>query len=72
LVLPESFNAFLPMLPENIGGDINTIIFHAIFWWFIFIIIERIPKGYFERGVKITKRDRSDLDQDVQQEEIRV
>ena len=48
------------------------MMFHAIFWWFVFILIERIPKGYFERGISVTKKDRSDLDDDVVEEEKRV
>ena len=66
--LPNSINAVFPMDLDNIGGDIKTMIFHAIFWWFIFIIIERIPKGYFERGITVPKTDRSDLDEDVLEE----
>lgn len=60
------------MEPDNIGGDISTIIFHAVFWWVIFIIIENIPKGYFDRGITVTKKDRSDIDSDVVEEEMRV
>ena len=60
------------MDPDNIGGDIQTMIFHAIIWWFPFILIEKIPKGYFERGITVPKKDRSDLDEDVIEEENRV
>ena len=48
------------------------MIFHAVFWWFLFILIEKIPKGYFEKGITIPKKDRSELDEDVIEEENRV
>lgn len=71
MVLPETITR-VAKVPDNIGGDIQTMIFHMVFWWVIFILIEQIPKGFFERGVVVKKKDRSDLDCDVLEEETRV
>ena len=59
---------------DNIGGDLYTLVFHAVFWWIIFIIIEKLPKDYFEKkfGKKIERREIPNLDQDVVDEETRV
>lgn len=64
----------------NIGGDLYTLVFHAVFWWLVFIIIERTPKGYFEKLFQSKKdlekqknlEDPLDLDEDVVEEEKRV
>ena len=59
---------------DNIGGDLYTLLFHAVFWWIVFIIIEKLPKDYFEKkfGKQIERKEISDLDQDAIEEERRV
>jgi hypothetical protein len=47
--LPSTIQPRFPMEMANIGGDLYTLVFHAVFWWLVFIIIERTPKGYFEK-----------------------
>jgi len=63
-----------PLKMANIGGDLATLIFHAFFWWFVFILIERTPKGYFEKfySKNIEKKVIEDLDPDVVKEQKRV
>lgn len=73
-MLPASIAPRLPMALDNIGGDLYTLVFHAVFWWLVFILIERMPKEYYQKhfGKKIEKKFHQNLDQDVIEEEKRV
>ena len=78
---PKSIDSRTPLTADNMGGDIYCILFHAVFWLIVVILIERSRNGAFEKTINMMSCKRippakSDdeilLDEDVYQEEKRV